>query len=199
MNLLKIFLSVVICVSVVIFNSCSAGSIKIKDQQEISEESIKKSDNFIISKTGKDFFEKNITFNNNKTTKFENSYLMVYDFKIPVKEYINEEISFIIDNEGNINKEKDIIGIPDCLTNNCDFSIDESNAKQIAADNNFEKGIKDWKADFVWNEKHQKYVWAIQSTSYEGEGSQGYRGGGNIIFIDASSGEILETTGWRVN
>jgi hypothetical protein len=182
-----------------LINACSTGKYGSMSQANVPDKIIEESNKFIISKTGEEFFDKNISFNENKTVKLDNGYKMVYDFMIPGKEYVNEEISFMIDSLGNILKEEGIKGIPDCINNNCDFSIDESDAKQIALKNNFEKGIKDWKTDFVWNEEHGKYAWAIQSTTFEDEGAQGYRGGGEVIFIDASTGEVLGTKGWRVN
>ena len=178
-------------------NACSTG--KYMSQINIPDNIIEESNQFIISKTGEEFFNKNISLNESKTAKLDNGYKMIYDFRISGKEYVNEEISFMVDSLGNILDEEEIKGIPDCKNNNCDFSIDESGAKQIAEKNNFEKGIKDWKTDFVWNEEYSKYVWAIQSTTFEDNGTQGYRGGGEVIFIDASTGEVLGTKGWRVN
>jgi len=182
-----------------LINACSICNCGNKTQTKVPYKILEKSNQFIISKTGEEFFKNNIFLNQDKTVKRDTGYIIVYDFRIPGKEYVNEEISFMVDSAGNLVNKKDIKGIPDCLNNNCDFSINESKAKQIAADNHFEKGIKDWKTDFVWNEEHEKYVWAIQSTTFETEGAQGYRGGGEIIFIDASSGKVLDTKGWRVN
>jgi len=196
---LKILLLGLFFANLFLINACSICNCGNKNQTEIPDKIIEESNKFITSQTGEEFFNNNISLNQHKTIKRDNGYIMVYDFRISGKEYVNKEISFRVDSAGNIMKEKDIKGIPDCLNNNCDFSIDELKAKQIAADNNFEKGIKDWKTDFVWNEEHGQYVWAIQSTTFESNGLQGYRGGGEIIFIDASSGKVLDTKGWRVN
>jgi hypothetical protein len=173
--------------------------IKINSGEEISEEYVQNSDTFIISRTGEKFFQNYISLNCSKTTKIKNGYLMVYDFRIPGKNFVNEEITFLIDSTGNLMTGREIIGIPDCLNSDCDFRIDENKAKQIAAENKLEKGIKEWKIEFLWDDNYKKYVWSVQSTSSKGSGSQGYRGTGKIMFIDALTGSVIESKEWQVN
>ncbi len=99
---------------------------------------------------------------------------------------------------GNLVGGQKISGIPDCTNGDCDYSIDESKAKQIAEAQGLEKGIKNWKTDFVWNDKYENYVWKIISTSSESQGSEGYRGSGKEMLIDANNGKVLESNSWHV-
>lgn len=155
---------------------------------------------FIISKIGKENFEKYISFEPEKSSRIENYFEMHYRFIHPLKEFINEEIIFYIDTLGNVNYERDVIGVPDCINNSqlCEFEIDEDGAKSIAQQYNFEEGIKPWLVSFRWNEKLKKYVWHILSTLKEGQGSQGMIGNGKEMIIDPLNGEILQLNEWNI-
>ena len=159
---------------------------------------VEKSNQKIISKTGEDFFHNNYYLNIADSKEVNGKYLMKYSFKIDGKPYVNKEISFLVDSLGNLAAGQKLSGIPNCANNACDYSVDETKAKQIAEKEGLEKGIKDWKSDFVWNDKYENYVWKIISTSSESQGSNGYRGSGNEMIIDANSGKVLESNDWHV-
>ena len=59
-------------------------------------------------------------------------YLMKYNFKMDDKSFVNENISFMVDSTGKVIEGQKISGIPDCANGDCDYSINESKAKQIA-------------------------------------------------------------------
>ena len=159
---------------------------------------IEKSNQQIISKTGEEFFHNNFSLNMADSKELKDKYLMKYNFKMDGKPYINKEISFMVDSLGSLPAGQNISGIPNCINGNCDFSVDASKAKQIAEEQGLEKGIKDWKADFVWNDKYENYVWKVISTSSESQGTNGYRGSGNEMIIDANNGKVLESNSWYV-
>ncbi len=174
---------------------CSCG---VEQETNIPANVIKKSNQRIISKTGEDFFKNNFSLNMADSKKFDSKYLMMYNFKMDGKPFVYKEISFMVDSLGELPAGQKIAGIPNCANGDCDYSVDESKAKQIAEGHGLEKGIKDWKSEFVWNDKYENYVWEVISTSSESQGSNGYRGSGNEMIIDANNGKVLESNSWHV-
>ncbi len=179
--------------------SCSFNG-QNENQNQIPQNIINKADEFIIAKCGKEFFDKYISIDFNQSKFVSSFYLMKYKFKIPEKNFINEIIEFSVDTLGNVIPDKTIYGIPDCIENStdCEFNITQSQAKEIALTNNFDKGIKDWKYDFTYSIKHQKYVWQILTTLSEFKGDSRYRASGKEIIIDPFDGKVLELNDWHI-
>lgn len=159
-----------------------------------------KVDNFIAGKTGEEFFTKNVSLN--ETASFFDSvkYYWVYDISMQEKEWVTGKIDLFTDSLGNIDQLMETNGIPDCATNpnGCTFNITPSAAIEIATKEGLKPGIKEWSQKFMWNAKFNRYVWQIISTLQESQGSQGFRGSGEEIIIDASTGEKLDFTEWKV-
>jgi hypothetical protein len=187
--------------SSLLFAACCTCRSVGNNGDDIPSKLQKKADQFVISKTGEDFFDKNIKPEYDRITKIKDGYLMVYRFSIQDKEGVEGEIRFSIDSLGNIQKDKEIAGIPDCSSNkdNCGFNISKEEAKSIAKFAGFEKGIKDLDAEFIWNAANKKYIWLIRATLTENKGTDFYRSSGKIMSIDPGSGEIIGTEDWRVN
>jgi len=195
--IIKLFAPIIIS-SLLFAACCNCGKInKTGSPEEIQ----KKADLFVISKTGEEFFTKYIKADYDKTTQIKDGYLMVYSFSIPEREGINGEIRFSIDSLGNVQTNKEVVGIPDCLSTpgNCDFNISGDEVKNIARQAGFEEGIKDWEVDFVWSNDHKKYLWQIRATTSETKGTEFYRGSGKFMLIDPNNGTVIETKDWRVN
>jgi len=186
---------------VVALNSCSCKPCQQKEETQIPLNVLQKADQFITSKTGSDFFKKYVTIDFSQSKHINPNYLLVYKFYMPEKSFIDEPIRFTTDSLGNVLKEFEVVGIPDCNSSpaDCDFIVDEKTAKQIATQNNLSKGIIDWKTDFVWNTKHNKYVWEIISTSKENKNEEYYRAEGEKIIIDATNAEVLSVDNWKIN
>ena len=182
-------------------NSCSCKPCQQKVESQIPLNILQKADQFIASKTGSDFFKKYITVDFSQSKHLNPNYLLVYKFYMPEISFVDETIRFTTDSTGNVLKQFEIVGIPDCDSNpaDCDFVVDEKIAKQIATQNNLSKGIIDWKADFVWNAKYNKYVWEIISTSKENKNQEYYRAEGEKIIIDATNAEVLSKDNWKIN
>ncbi|MBK7868119.1 MAG: hypothetical protein IPJ75_14705 [Ignavibacteriales bacterium] len=166
----------------------------------VPEKIKEKVDNYIAGKTGEEFFLKNVTLN--ETASFFDSvkYYWVYDISIPGKEWVTGKIDLFTDSLGNIDQLMEINGIPDCGKNpeGCTFDIYPAAAIEIAKIEGLAPGIKKWSQKFHWNAKFNRYVWQIISTVQESQGSQGFRGSGEEIIIDASTGEKLDFTEWKV-
>lgn len=180
--------------------SCSCLSCDSKEQANVPLDILEKADSFIVSKTGEKFFKTYITTDFFRTNHTAPNYEMVYRLYIPEKSYVDALIKFTLDSVGNVVKNRDIIGIPNCrfYPQECAFNIDEQAARQIATENGLEKGVKEWKVGFIWNAKYDKYVWHILSTLEEMEGEFGYRAKGKETIIDPSGGEVIALNDWNI-
>ncbi|HEY6906612.1 MAG TPA: PepSY domain-containing protein [Ignavibacteriaceae bacterium] len=194
----KILIAGFVIIGSVVLYSCSCSCTD--SESNVPDPVLKNSNEFVISKVGKDFFDKNIKPDFQETKKIGSNYYMVYSFKMPDKPYVDTKIKFTVDTTGQITDKENIAGLPDCISNlgKCSFNIDEEQAKKIALDNDFKEGIKDWKVEFKWEPKYKQYVWSILSTFEESQGSFGFRGNGEILLIDPDSGEIISQDKWRV-
>lgn len=183
------------------YAGCSCKPCQEQDESQIPLSILKRSDQFIISKTGDEFFKKYITVDFNQSKQIEPNYLMVYKFYIPEKPFIDELIRFTVDSTGKVLNQYEVVGIPDCNANkyDCDFVVDEKIARQIATENGLPKGIKDWKVDFVWEAKYNKYVWNLFSTLKENKNNTNYRAEGEQIVIDPNNASVIYQNTWKIN
>jgi len=180
--------------------SCSCSSCEKDGQAAVPVDVLNKANDFIISKTGEEFFKKYITVDFVRTKHTPPYFEMAYRLFDPERPYVNATIRFTVDSVGNVMRDRDIIGIPNCKTRpvDCNWSIDREQAIEIAKMHGLEEGIKEWEVGFIWNPKREKYVWHILSTLDEMEGDFGYRGSGKEMIIDPVSGDVLEYNDWHV-
>jgi len=185
----------------IFYSGCSCKPCSEQEESQIPLEVLKKADQFIISKTGNDFLKKYITADFSQSKHITPNYLMVYKLYMPEKSFVDELIRFTVDSTGKILTQYEIVGTPDCNVNpmDCDFVVDEKIAKQIANEYGLPKGIKDWKIDFVWDSKYNKYVWEILSTIKENKSEDYYRAEGEKIIIDANNSSVLSKDNWKIN
>lgn len=176
------------------------GASVLKNQYDkIPSDIITKADQVIIRKTGEDFFKKNIKLNSDKSIEIPEGYYFSYSFRITGKEYIDEEISFILDKKGNLKAGFEISGIPDCTKNtSCGFEISEEKAIEAARSAGLQEGVKDWVTSFEWDPRSGMYVWLVKNTLSESSGSHGKRGKGETVLIDPNTGEVISKTEWKV-
>jgi len=179
-------------------SSCSPDSGKQREAI-VPFEVLHKANVFIISKTGLEFFKNYIATNFAKSKYNPPYYEVAYNLYIPEKPYVNALITFTVDGNGNVIKDRDIIGIPNCKNKpaQCNWQIDKDTAINIAEENGFAKGIKEWQVKFIWNPERQIYVWYILSTIREFTGDYGYRGIGKEMIIDPANGEMLALNDWK--
>lgn len=201
MIILKLFFSCFLLLSFYFLLVSCSGSSCVKNEANIPPEILEKGNQFIITKTGEEFFNQYISPDFSKFKQLANGYFLAYRFTIPEKPFVNGSIRFTIDSLGNVLSDKEISGIPDCIHSpeDCEFVIDEQQAVRIAKENDLDEGIKEWRKSFMWNSTYNKYVWQILSTLKESVGDFGYRGNGIEMIIDPNSGEVLALTEWRIN
>jgi len=196
-------LSAIIIVTVLscVHYSCSCSNCGKKEEAVVPASVLQSANNFIISKTGSEFFNSYITADFAKTKHSPPYYEMAYNLFIPQKPYVNNSITFSVDSTGDVVESRDIIGIPTCVKNPslCNWQVDKESAVAIAEEGRLEKGIKDWKVGFIWNPERQIYVWHILTTIREFQGDFGYRGSGKEMLIDPVNGEVLALNDWRIN
>jgi hypothetical protein len=180
-------------------DACSCSSCSRQVETVVPSELLIKADDYIKQSTGNDFFEKYISPDFVRTKFTPPYYFLTYRLIMPDKPYVNTIIQFSIDRTGNIIKDRDIIGIPNCMEGGCNFNITEEQAIKIAKENGLDKGIKPWKTGFLWDPNLKQYTWHILSTSSESQSSEGFKGYGKEIIIDPNSGLIIEMNDWHVN
>ena len=194
-----VFIIITVILTSIFFDACSCSSCSKKEETVVPKDLLAKANDYIIKRTGNEFFEKYISPDFVRTKYTPPFYFLTYRLIIPDKPYVNTVIQFSVDSIGNVIKDRDIIGIPDCKQGDCGFNVTEEQAIKIATDSGLEKGIKPWKTGFLWNPKLQQYTWHILSTTSESQSSEGFRGFGKEIIIDPNSGLVLEMNDWHVN
>jgi hypothetical protein len=185
----------------VFMNACSCVHCSEKEEAHIPLNILQKADQFIISKTGDEFFKKYITIDFSQSKHIAPNYLMVFKFYMPEKPFVDEVIRFNTDSLGKVLTQFEVVGIPECNSNpnDCDFVVDEKIARQIATEYGLPKGIKEWKVDFIWEAKYNKYVWHLLSTLKESKGEFGYRADGEQIVIDPNYASVIYQDSWKIN
>lgn len=210
---MKILFNLMLIISAAFFYYGCACSSKAKESDiqedvsvvkiirtEIPNYIIEKANALIIKQTGSTFFNDYIKINNDKCREIPGGYFLSYQFQMPGKDYIDEEISLIFDKNGNIQKEFEVTGIPQCTSGNteCSFDVSKEDALRIAKEAGMKEGIKNWEANFDWDSEQNRYAWIIRSTLTESMGSNGKRGTGERMLIDPNSGEVLAKSEWKV-
>lgn len=182
-----------------VLNSCSC-SCGIADATDVPLSVLNKANDFIIARTGRQFFEKYVTPNFINTKYVKPNYNMVYELYMPEKPYVYGIIKFTISNKGIVDTAKEISGIPNCAGDSsaCSFSINEKQAVQIAKANDLEKGINKWKVGFLWNKNLGQYVWHVLATEKESGKGKSYKGNGREIIIDPNTGLVLKDFKWHI-
>ncbi len=176
--------------------SCNCGA---KMQNELPKNIISKGNDYLISKVGDEFFEKFIFYDNANSKETASGYYLSYIFTMPQHDFIAEQISLHVDKSGNVNEKLPVIGIPDCIESSGDcYNVDSENAKQIAFENDLPGGIKDWKVEFEWQPEFKKYLWHITSTTQESRNADYHKANGEEMFIDPSSGDVIEKRKWNI-
>ncbi len=182
-----------------VLNSCNCGC-GLADQTDVPLSVLNKANNFIIKKTGKEFFQKYFSPDFGKTKFIGTQYKMVYSFFMPDKPYVNSWAEFYIDTTGVVDTTKEISGIPDYLENpsSCSFVINTNKAIQIAKDNGLEQGIGKWKTGFLWDNNLNQYVWHVLATFNQAGKGNNYKANGKDMIIDPNTGLVLRTSLWNI-
>lgn len=159
-----------------------------------------KVDNYIAARTGEEFFLKHVKLNETASYFDSVKYFWVYDINGGGKDWVTGKIELFTDSLGHPDPLMEVSGIPECAggTSACDYSITPEKAREIAQKEGLKPGVKDWSVKFIWNPKYKNYVWQILSTLQESQGSQGFRGSGEELLLDASTGAKLELNEWKV-
>ena len=179
--------------------SCSCGC-GAADASDVPLNVLNKANDFIISKTGKEFFDKYITPDFTVITYNDPYYKMAYKFFMPEKPFVNTVINFIIDKNGNVDRNDEIAGIPDYKNNpaSCRFNINEEHAIKIAKENGLQTGVAKWKTGLLWDKTFDQYVWHVLSTYSESGEDKNYKGSGKELIIDPNTGEVISANLWHI-
>jgi hypothetical protein len=225
MNKIIITLSVLIVIFIAVDVYLLLGNTSSRVQNAVNEEQatsvpdfiIEKANQIIISRTGREFFEKNIKFSAERSRKNlpntsciqnpdscatflqKTNYLIEYDFQVPGLNSVSTIMEVAVDENGNFISEREPDGelpIPNCVANQreCEFTIDREKAITIAQNAGLKEGIKAWQITFGWNANKHTFDWSIMNTTTENK--ENCSAGGSSLSIDANDGKILSQSGW---
>ncbi len=180
-------------------NSCSCGC-GTADASDVPLSVLNKANNFIITRTGKEFFDKYITPDFSLITYKDPYYKMAYKFFMPEKPYVNTVITFSIDKDGKIDGKDEIAGIPEYLKDpaSCRFNIDDKQAIKIAKENGLKEGVSKWKVGLLWDSSYNQYIWHVLSTYSESGKDKNYKGSGKEFLIDPNTGQVISANLWHI-
>ena len=186
---------------------------------DIPDSIIQKTNGFIKSKVGEQYFNSSIKFDavrshfrksyrithQNTCSELLNKphYFLVYNIHIPDmgKDFVT--IEFVTDTSGELIPECYLDKVPDCPNNNCwNYfpKIKKDEAIQIAMKSGLEKGLRDWKVSFeFYSQEFNNYVWAIKNyLSINNSNRNESRSGGEVIYISAIDGSVVQREHWAV-
>jgi hypothetical protein len=183
-------------------NGCKCHKCLEKEgpKTDVPEFIIKKANKFVMSRTGREFFKKNIRFDFLKSRKIKEGYFIRYNYVRTDYPFVHEPVYFTVDSTGKPLKKFGIVGIPDCLHEpiNCIYKVNKAKAEEIARQENLGAGIKKWDVSFRWENKLNRYIWHIISTTKETGTGKHYKAEGEEIMINPSDGSILKKGKWYV-
>jgi hypothetical protein len=195
---LTILSAILLLTSTFLFNSCcNCGAGNASD---VPLSILVKSNDFIINKTGKDFFNKYITPEFGLIKYQPPYYKMAYRFFMPEKPFVDEIINFTVDSLGNVDTSYEISGIPDYKANpgSCNFLLNEKEVIQSAQKYGLEEGVISWKIGLVWDATLNRYAWHVLSTLSQSGVGKDYKGNGKELVIDPGTGKILAVNYWHI-
>lgn len=177
--------------------SCGCGAGNTSD---VPLSVLTRANDFIITRTGKDFFDKYITADFALIKYDAPNYKMAYRFFMPEKPYVNGLITFTVDSLGDVLDGSAVTGIPEYKANpeSCNFLIDEKGAIQSAQKSGLEEGVAKWKVGLVWDGTLDRYTWHVLSTFSQSGEKKDYKGNGKELLIDPGNGKILAVNYWHV-
>jgi hypothetical protein len=183
-----------------LFSSCTCSKCSKVEISTIPANVLKASDDFIISKVGKKYFQDHFVADLTNSQKKKTFFEMHYRFVDRNNEEINEDVFFFVDTNARIIKSMEIKGVPDCLENPelCEIKITKEEAIQIAEIDKLQEGIKDWKIKLRWLSEEGSYVWHILATYSEMGSGDSYKAKGEEIFINPNSGSVIKKREWAI-
>lgn len=223
MNVLKDYI-ILMCFALLLFNCSQPNELeepieKDKQKYSIPDSIILKSNMVIISRVGQKFFDSYIKLDSS-ISKFSPPdsfciknpshcaeylvrpfYSMVYKFNVTGDKDFNAFIEFVVDTNGVVVPSRPVFGIPNCPNNDCwDYFhvITKERAIEIAKQNGFEEGIRDWVIKFHFYPGNlNNYVWEIRNTLTEDNFAPNqYKASGKGLLINAIDGSVFQVFNW---
>lgn len=185
-----------------LFYACACKTCEQQSGFEISvpDSIFEKADKFVTAKVGTKFFKENFFRDFIKSKKTPDGYFIEYNYRSMDYDFVDEPVYFSVDSSGNVLKNQEIVGIPNCRYSpeNCAYNVNEEEAMSIAEENRLPEGIRKWDAAFRWNADLKQYVWQILSTTWEIGKADNYKARGKEIIIDPHDGSVLKFRDWEI-
>ncbi len=192
------YLSVFTLFIIMQFYSCSCKDCEKPEYQiTIPAEILDKGIDYVMAKTGQDFFNEYISVDYVESKETEKGFDLVFYLKMIENDFVDEVIDIKLDKNGDIVSER---GIPNCIMNNeeCDFLINKNRVLEIINNSDLSTGIRKNEVEFRWSKELQKYVWHILSFHNESEIGGEYKGNGQEMMISPKDGKILIFREWII-
>jgi hypothetical protein len=167
----------------------------------VPEAILKLAQQHVVARVGEDAFERYFTYDDSASAhvfprqKDSDStqpyYVVMYALKIDAVPEYDRRAIIRLDENGHLLQEPH--GVPDCVKDpsECEFKINETEARRIAAAAGLKPGIRDWHAQFLWH-PDLGYIWAVESLLDK----DSRRWVGESLLIDANTGEVLDRKKW---
>ena len=161
----------------------------------------------VMARVGREFFSKYLSLDSSECASMRGRWIrrsewepehwaMAYALRMPARPWVRGTIRIDVDSSGAILPGHAVEGIADCARHpkQCDFSVNESMAREVATRAGLEAGIGSWEVGFQWiTAPRPCYAWVVRTTLVDGSDEE--RGGRSAI-IDAASGRLLGILPW---
>lgn len=197
----KYILTITVAAFIILFQACSCKTCGDNGEYyNVPDKIITKADQFVISKTGQDFYNAYLHFNYEESRRIDNRYYLVYNMRDLDREYVDELIYFSADTNGVVLKDYEVVGIPDCNSDpdKCRFELTRDQAIDIAENEGITEGKAGREVSFRWSSEFNSYVWHILSTEQESGTEDTYKANGSEIILSPADGTILAKRTWNI-
>ena len=194
----KFYLLVFISLIILQFYSCSCKDCGKSDYEiTVPPAIIDKGIDYVMAKTGQEFFSEYISVDYIQSKEKENNYELIFYLKMIENDFVDEIIKLELDKKGNVISER---GVPNCIDdpNACTFVVDKNRVLEIINNSDLRTGIRKNEIEFRWSKDLKKYVWHILSFHNESEEGGEYKGNGQEMMISPQDGLILVFREWVI-
>ena len=156
---------------------------------------------YLIQRLGREMFDSRIIFRKARCYEADPSapdwsfarnayYYVSYCFWDPNHSFVRALFDLYVTTDGSYFETSPSKSPPPCAVDpgECSNWLDETEARSIAHEYQFPRGLTEWAAVFKYYPERETFVWAIFNTI----GCKGGAAYGSILFIDANSGEIYD-------
>ena len=166
---------------------------------ELPEPVLKGASEYLIRNLGEAFFSEYVTLFRSEFNKGSSCdtdelrrgphFEVGWQIDIPERPWVHEFVFLEVSVDGAVAHGTPYSDVPDCVSDpvECEFPIDEEQARRIASDAGFPVGLAPWRCHFGWLAQRRTYAWFVKTTlMIDGDKSRS----GEVLLIDANTGDV---------